>query len=228
MQPYFFPYIGYFQLINAVDKFIIYDDVNYIRRGWVNRNKILINTKANYINVILNNSSQNKLINEITINANFDKTIKTIEQNYKKAPCFNEIFPLLKKIFSISEDSPILISTFNYIGIKTISEYIGIKTIFEISSINYPETRELDRTNRILEICKINKATDYINAIGGNQLYAKQDFKRENINLNFIEPVFSEYNQFNNSFIPWLSIIDVLMFNPISVVSSLLKNYKLS
>ena len=101
MQPYFFPYIGYFQLINAVDKFIIYDDVNYIKKGWINRNNILVNNSPNLIQVPLIAASQNRLIKDILVvdeNNWKDKLLKTIYFNYKKAPFFDQIFSLLEEV----------------------------------------------------------------------------------------------------------------------------------
>lgn len=104
MQPYFFPYIGYFQLIHAVDKFIILDDVNYINRGWINRNKIIINGEAKWFTLSLDKASQNKLIKEINISSKdvfHEKLLKTLKIFYGKAPYFNQVYDLLNKLFKI-------------------------------------------------------------------------------------------------------------------------------
>lgn len=99
MQPYIFPYIGYFQLVSVVDKFVFYDDVNFINRGWINRNRILINSSANYFTVSLNKASQNMLINEVQVLNGSLSLVKTMEMAYKRAPYFNEIMPLIHQIF---------------------------------------------------------------------------------------------------------------------------------
>ena len=99
MQPYFFPYLGYWQLMNIVDKFVIYDDVNYIKRGWINRNRILVEGKPFYIHVPVMKASQNKIINEMEVFVDSSlrkKELKTIELAYKKAPFFDSVYPLIK------------------------------------------------------------------------------------------------------------------------------------
>lgn len=224
MQPYFFPYIGYFQLINAVDKFVFYDDVNFIKKGWINRNRILINGQANYFTVHLNGASQNRLINEIKFIDNRKKLITSIQMAYKRAPYFQEIYPLIKNVLSFQTKN---ISQLAIYSIKTICEYLGIKTIFEISSLNYTATKGLERTERLKKICKINNASDYINPIGGMKLYRKEDFEFSNIHLSFLKPNLMEYKQFQNNFISGLSIIDVLMFNPLENLLLQLDNYEL-
>ena len=137
MQPYFLPYIGYFQLINAVDKFVIYDDVNFINRGWINRNNILINSKKSYINVPLKEASQNKLINEIFISTDINwqrKMIRTIELAYKKAPFFLEVFSAFKKILESKNET---ISQLNANLIIAVCQYLSIDTLIQLSSSIY-------------------------------------------------------------------------------------------
>ena len=103
MQPYFMPYIGYWQLLASVDIYVIYDDVNYIKKGWINRNNILVNNDKQLFTISLNGASQNKLINEITIADDFTKLRKTITMAYHKAPYYNNIMNLLDDIFEISK-----------------------------------------------------------------------------------------------------------------------------
>lgn len=225
MQPYFFPYIGYFQLIQAVDIFVFYDDVYFIKGGWINRNKILINKEPKYINAQLIKSSSFKKINEIHVQNKFKKLLKTIEQNYKKAPNFNEIYSLINDI--LNQEKNETISNLNIRIIKNILTYLNIKTKIEISSLHYADTLGLGRTQRILEICKRNKAKDYINAAGGKILYTKEEFLKNGLNLFFLEPQTPPYKQFNNEFKPNLSIIDVLMFNSKDTVKKMLNNYQL-
>ena len=226
MQPYFFPYIGYYQLMNAVDKFVILDDVNYINRGWINRNRILINGEPKLISMPLKDASQNKLINEIEI-ANDqkwrEKLLKTLQYNYKKAPFFHDVVLLVEKIILNKEQN---LSTFIFTSIIAINKYLEIKTFIEPSSAKY-NTKHLKAEQKILNICFQENATTYINPIGGTDLYSKQLFKDHNIELFFIKTKEVTYNQNGNIFIPWLSIIDVMMFNSVEDVTKMLNNYGL-
>jgi hypothetical protein len=228
MQPYFFPYIGYFQMINAVDKFVFYDDVNYIKRGWINRNKILVNGKDALITVPLIKASQNKLINEIDLS--FDdrqknKMLSTIELAYKKAPFFNQVIGVIEKSVNSNKTT---IGDYAANTVITMCNYLMIDTEFDFSSKLTPESKGMDKADRLIYITKNLGANQYINAIGGQELYNKDYFANNDLDLKFIKPLGVDYPQFNASFIPWLSIIDVLMFNSPSKVRQLLSLYKLS
>lgn len=227
MQPYFLPYIGYFQMIKAVDAFVFYDDVNYINRGWINRNRILINGQPKYFNVPLIKASQNKLINEIQVNKDskdYSNLLKTIEMAYKRAPYFEQVYQVLENLLNKDYNT---VDEITIKSIKEISNYLEIPTKFLISSIDFPKTRGMDKAKRLKAICKKTNSTNYINAIGGQDLYSKEDFAKENINLKFIKSLPIEYKQFDNEFVPWLSIIDVLMFNSQREVNKMLDNFKL-
>ena len=226
MQPYFFPYIGYFQLIAAVDKFIIYDDVSFINRGWINRNNILINGKAGLINVPLIGASQNKRIKDIvpvTENKWRHLLLKTIEQNYKKTPQFNAVYPMLQQVFNANTGT---ISEFNYLGIKHVCEYLGINTSIIPSSEIYANS-ELKGQYRIMDICKKENAQHYINPKGGMELYDREVFTREGISLSFIKSELPSYMQFTLDFTPALSIIDVLMFCGVEDIKFQLNRFRL-
>jgi hypothetical protein len=228
MQPYLFPYIGYYQLINAVDKFVIYDDVNFIKQGWINRNHVLVNGKPYLYTVPLENQSSFSKINETFINQKFypvwkKKFLKTIEQNYNKAPFFREVFPIVKNVFDIDTNN---LSVLAVNSLKIVSNYIGITTIFEDTSTVY-QNQNLSSQNRVLDICKKENASVYINPIGGLELYSEKHFSENNIRLNFIKSTMINYNQFNTEFVPNLSIIDVLMFNDVSTINEFLTNYEL-
>ena len=223
MQPYFFPYIGYWQLINSVDIFIIYDDVNFIKRGYINRNNILINNVKHLFTLALIKSSQNKKINEILIGENNKKILRTIEQSYLKAPFFHDIFPIIEDIFSNKEKD---LSKFLGNSLQIFSKYLDINTKFEYSSM-IENDKSLQAQDRLIEMSKILNATDYINAIGGEQLYDKNAFSDAGINLSFIQTELINYKQFNNKFIPNLSIIDVMMFNSKEDIKEMLKKYTL-
>jgi len=226
MQPYIFPYIGYFQLINAVDKFVIYDDVNFINKGWINRNRILNNGKDSLFTIPLKEASQNKLINEIDINwdsAWKSKFIKTLEQCYKKAPFYTEILPIIEQTLSVDNEPVSKVIEYN---LKLICNYLNIKTEIVSSSAIYQNTY-LKAQERILDICLQEKVSQYINPIGGLELYDKKFFEAKGLRLNFIKSNSIEYPQFKNEFVPWLSMIDVLMFNSKEKIKEFLDNYEL-
>jgi hypothetical protein len=226
MQPYFFPYIGYFQLVKAVEKFIFYDDVNFIKQGWINRNRILINGIEKYITLSLCKASPNKLIHEIEIQPGNEKLLKTIEQAYSKAPYFNDVMPLIQDVFCMMPEIK-KISEIAAQSVKKISEYLGLKTVFETSSQTYCNTRSVGRADRLIAICKENGYSTYINPAGGQDLYKKDYFSERGVTLYFINSRISTYKQFKHDFIPGLSIIDVLMFNSIETVHSMLNDYTL-
>ena len=226
MQPYFMPYIGYWQLLNAVDTYVIYDDVNYINRGWINRNRILIDGKPAYFNIPMLKASQNKLINEIEVNHDrklLEKNLKTVEMAYKKAPYFKEVFPLVDVIMNSKEKD---LSAFITNSLKVICHYLKIETEFLISS-KLKKNNDLKGQDKILEICSILQATEYYNAIGGQELYSYDRFSEKGIQLKFLKPNPIEYIQFKNKFQPNLSILDVMMFNSVTEIKELLREYTL-
>lgn len=226
MQPYLFPYIGYWQAINAVDEYVLLDDVNFIMRGYINRNSILLNKKAHLFTIPLEKPSQNKLINEIKLNfSDKDKEtfLKTIVMAYKKAPYFNDVYPIIEKIIKNSEND---LTQYIKFSIETIKNYLNTDTLIKLSS-DIEKDNSLHAQDRIIAINKALEATAYINAIGGQELYDKTEFKKENIELKFIKMNDIEYKQFNNEFVPNLSIIDVMMFNSPEDIKIALNNYEL-
>lgn len=223
MQPYFLPYIGYWQLINAVNLFVIFDDVSFINKSFINHNNILINCKKQQFTLELIKASQNKIINTIMIGNNQEKLLKTIKMAYQKAPYFINIFPIIEKILLQEEKN---LSKFIGFSLEEISTYLGMDTQFIYSS-DVNKNNDLKAQNKIIEICKKLKATNYINPIGGQELYNKKVFEYENITLNFLKTDFIEYKQFKNEFIPYLSIIDILMFNSIDKIKNMLEKYTL-
>ena len=223
MQPYFFPYIGYWQLIRAVDTFVIYDDVNFIKQGFINKNFLLGNGIKQRITLEVVGASSNKLINQVGVGNNISKIIKTIQQNYRKAPHFESVFPYIEEILRQDENN---LAYYNGYSIQLISNLLGINTnIIYSSKLNKDTT--LSGISKVLNINKVLNSRNYFNAIGGFELYDKEVFKRNNIKLNFIRTLPSVYKQFNNEFIPNLSIIDVLMFNSIDKTNKMLNNFEL-
>lgn len=224
MQPYLFPYIGYFSLIKAVDKYVVYDDVNYIKKGWINRNNILVNGKSNLFSISLLQASQNKLINEIEIGYDFNSFLKMIHHSYSKAPFFAEAFSVIENIVGYEDKN---LASFITNSLVKISEYLKIDTEFIVSS-KIEKENDLRGQEKILHICKILGATDYYNAIGGQELYSKEKFCEEGINLHFLKSNTAEYKQFDNEFVPNLSILDVMMFNSSEEINGMLDNFELT
>jgi hypothetical protein len=223
MQPYFFPYIGYWQLMNIVDTFVIYDDVTFIKQGYINRNNILSKDKVQLITLELNGASSNKLINEIDIGKNSKKILKTISQNYSKAPYFKVVYPMLEEILLQPK-----VKLSQYIGnsLITVAKYLEMDTKFLYSS-DIDKKNSLKAQDKVIEINKQVGATTYINAIGGKELYVKEDFLENNIELQFLKTDDFMYKQFEGEFIPYLSIIDLMMFNSKEEVKTILHKYSL-
>lgn len=226
MQPYLFPYIGYIQLMSAVDHFVFLDDVAYINKGWINRNRILVNGKDQLFTVPLVGASQNRLINSIEI-AEDGKwrqgLLRTVEMAYKKSPYFEEVFPLLKSIVDSKES---FIGRYISGSFRLLNEFLGIQTKLSCSSDLQLESN-LKGEDRVIAICKHQGCTQYINPIGGTELYSREKFTANNMQLNFIRTEDIRYKQRNDEFVPWLSVIDVLMYNGRAGTKELLGKYSL-
>ncbi|KIL40612.1 WbqC-like protein [Gordoniibacillus kamchatkensis] len=221
MQPYLFPYIGYYQLIHASDIFVIYDDANYINRGWINRNYILIQGKKHLFTLNLVASSCFKKINEIEIGDNSSKLAKTIKYSYGKAPFFENIFPIVEDILFYKNKN---LADFISNSLKLVSEYLSIETKF-IRSSSLPYNQEAKGQYKVIDICKKLNANMYMNPIGGKHQSAA--FVKENLALTFLKPSIPHYVQFKNEFIPGLSMLDVLMFNSKEDIRNMLEQYTL-
>lgn len=223
MQPYFFPYIGYWQLINAVDVFVVYDNIQYTKKGWFNRNRILQNVMSKTFSVALTKDHAYKNVCERFISDEYKrkKLISIIKNSYNKAPFFNESVGIIEDIINYNNSN-----LFNYIynSIVNLCNYYDINTQIVISS-SLDIDHNLKGEEKVLEICKNLNCTSYINAIGGQKLYDKEKFKQQGIELSFIKTNPIEYKQFNNPFIENLSIIDVMMFNNKETVQKLLEQY---
>ena len=212
-QPYFFPYIGYFHLIESANKIVFYDDVNYIKGGWINRNRILINGSDYLFTIPVKKGSQNKLINEITpiIDKKFKcKFLTTIKTAYHKAPYYNQVNDLIQDVIHQEYDS---ISDMAINSITSVYDYLGKEIKWTKSSICSPFTKGMDKADRLIKITKDLGYHKYVNLIYGQKLYSKDYFLNSGVELYFIKSDIVSYRQFDNEFIPSLSIIDVLMFN---------------
>ena len=222
MQPYLFPYIGYWQLINAVDIFVILDDVNYINKGFINRNFLLINNQKFKFTLELKSASQNKLIKDINIGNNSEKILKTILFAYRKSPYFENAYDIVKESLEGINGSNLSDILFN--SISKVNSYLGIKTKLSRSSDIIPKNN-LKGQDKIIEICKNLNASSYLNNISGAKLYSSSDFKKNDIQLKFIKAKITRYKQFNNNFVPNLSFIDLAMFNDADQIKDMLLNY---
>lgn len=226
MQPYFLPYLGYFHLIHSVDRFVIFDDVNFIKRGWINRNQILVNGKAQLFSMPIKNASQNRHINEHEIAEDTGwrtNLLETIRRAYRRAPEFAKVFPLVESIIQREETN---LSAFIVSSLRMMAEFAEIKTCIVESSSAY-KNETLKAQGRIIDICKQENATIYVNPPGGRDLYRSDDFSERGIDLRFVQSQFKEYNQGDASFVAGLSIIDVLMWNPKDRVAAMAQEYDL-
>jgi len=216
MQPYFLPYIGYFQLIAAVDLFVVYDRIKYTKKGWINRNRMLVNGSDAMFSLPLKRDSDalDVIEREIAADFNPDKLCLQIGGAYRGAPCFGETFPLIERILRHRDPN---LFRFIHHSLTALCRHLGITTEIRISS-SIPIPAGLKNQDKVLAICKAVGASTYINSIGGTELYAPADFLQRGIELKFIRPKPFTYVQLDHAFVPWLSILDVLMFNPVDAV----------
>lgn len=226
MQPYLFPYIGYFQLIYAADLFLIYDDVAYIKQGYINRNSIYSSNGAVRFTVPVPGASSNKLISDLPFSGDVAKVLKTIEQSYSKAPYFEYVYPMIRKALEQEDRS---ISSVCQKSFEEIFSYLGVVKKFKrTSELTYD--RSATARDRLIALCHQFSADCYINASGGRKLYAKREFAEKGIDLKFIDTLPVEYSQGGADgaeFVPNLSIIDVLMNCSPEKVKCLLGRYEL-
>lgn len=228
MQPYFFPYIGYFQLIHAVEKFIVYDNIKFSKRGWFHRNRILVNKLEKMISLSLRKDSDYLDVRERYLADNkgeqLARVLRIIKQSYAKAPFFYEVYPLIEEVLTFSENN---LFSFVYNSIIKVKNYLDIDTEMIISSTIPINHRELKGQAKVIELVRHFNSEEYINAIGGRSLYSAEEFGKNGIMIKFINSDPIVYQQFSNEFVPGLSIIDVMMFNSPLVIRGFLDMYKL-
>jgi len=226
MQPYFFPYIGYFQLMASVDLFIVYDNIKYTKKGWINRNRMLKDGKDIVFSLPLKGDSDALDIRDRELAADFnrDKLLNQFKAAYRPAPYFAQTFPLVEEIVRYEDRN--LFRFLHHSIIKT-CEHLSITTEIRISS-NTAIDHGLKNQDKVFALCQATAARAYINAIGGMDLYSRETFLEKGIELKFIRSKPFEYSQLGNKFVPWLSIIDVMMFNPRDRIHTCLStNYEL-
>ncbi len=227
MQPYFLPYLGYFSLIDACDEFIVFDTPQYIRHGWIERNRILkLNGEPNYIKVALNKSKQKDSIKSITINNNVNwkkKIFAQLTHYKKKAPNYNKVIELLQQILKNPYTS---ITELNVEALREICVFLNIKTPIKIWSEMNMEIEQVNTPDEwALNICKAYNANSYINAIGGKGFFDVTKYLNANVDIKFLDFEPTTYKQFENEFVPFLSIIDVLMFNDIYKTKTMINSF---
>lgn len=222
MQPYFLPYIGYFQLISAVDLFIVYDNIKFTKKGWINRNRLLLNGQDSTFTLPIKNGSDSLDVRDRELATEFNRSrlLNQIKGAYTKAPYFNSTFPLLERIVGNDENN-----LFRFIenSIREICEHLAIKARIKKSS-EFSIDHTLKGQEKVLALCKNAHSDTYINAIGGIDLYSKEAFQSHGVKLKFIRSKPFEYKQFDHAFVPWLSIVDVMMFNSIETIQEALEN----
>jgi hypothetical protein len=227
MQPYFLPYLGYFQLINLVDEFVVYDNIKFTKGGWFHRNRILENSTPKYLTLPLKKDSDYLDVNYRFLAEDFEmhkkKILARIQHSYQKAPYYDKVFPVIEEILCYNSNN---LFEFTFNSIKTICEVLNIKSNIRISS-NINIDSSLKSEKRVIAICKELGARHYINPEGGIQLYKKETFDEHNITLNFLKFKPTIYQQNISDFQSHLSIIDVLMFNSLEEVNLFLsKDYE--
>lgn len=223
MQPYFFPYIGYYQLAYEAEKFAFLDDVNFIKKGYINRNAILLQGQRHEFSVPVAKISQNRHINDHYYTGDFAQFLSLIEQAYKKAPFFADIFPIVQSVVLDSDQN---VARKNANSIASVFSYLEIERDFIFSS-DVSLDAEYKGQDRILALCQKLGVTRYRNAIGGQALYDAQSFAEKSIDLKFIETKIQHYQQTSADFVPYLSMIDVLMHCEKQIISDHLTNYAL-
>jgi hypothetical protein len=227
MQPYFFSYIGYWQLINTVDKFVIYDNIQFTKKSWIRRNRILLNGKDKLFTLPIKKDSDYLDVSERYLSETFpkkrEKLLNQIKMAYKKAPQFSTVFPIIEECINYNNDN---LFEYIYHSIVKVLEYLDIDTEIIISS-SIDIDHSLQNKYRVIETCKVLGGDTYINPIGGMELYDKEEFSQNGIELKFLQTDNFKYKQYDNSFVPNLSIIDVMMFNSIEEVKKMLEKYEL-
>lgn len=224
MQPYFFPYIGYFQLINAVDVFVIYDSIEFSKKGWINRNRILVNNKDYVFTLPLKKDSDFLNVDERFLSDNWNsdkiKLLNKIKEAYRKAPFYNDVIVILEDALNYEDKN-----LFGFIknSLIKVLDYLEIKTkIIQSSEVNFDNS--LKNQDKVIAICNALKAKSYINPIGGLELYDKEVFKASGIELQFLKANPITYQQYENEIVMFLSIIDVMMFNSVGDIKKFITN----
>jgi hypothetical protein len=226
MQPYFFPYLGYFQLMRAVDVFVIYDDVQYMKGGWINRNRILSNGRPSWFTLPVQRDSLSLQINcrHYLPSLWTNKLKQQLHLSYARAPEYGQVYPLVCGLLDFADSN---VAVFNTNLLTTLASKLCISCKFVVSSA-LAKAANLKGQDRVIDLCQRIGATQYVNPISGSSLYDSHAFARAGLDLVFLRPGLPEYLQFGAAHVPYLSIIDVLMFNSTRRTSEMLGGYQLA
>jgi hypothetical protein len=212
MQPYFFPYQGYFQLIAAVDRFVIYDDVAFIKNGWINRNRILTMSGAQYVTVPLAGASSFRAIRETQCAAPSawrDKLLRTLTQVYARAPEREAGLEIARRVLQAADGGSVRDLAVS--SLQEICAYAELPISWQDSSTVYGNAA-LSGVDRVIDICQREKATTYINLPGGRTLYDPALFESKHLQLRFVTPMLEPYPQSRSQeFVAGLSVLDLVM-----------------
>lgn len=226
MQPYLFPYIGYFHLMDAADVFVVYDDVQYSKGGWINRNQILVDGSAKWLTMPVEKKPLGTTIHEMDYvhhGSPIDTIANKIRGAYAKAPYYKAVAPFL---FELIDQETTNVARFNETILRGVAGALGVKCQI-IRASEVPEGQGLRGQDRVLDICRRLEPRTYVNAIGGVELYENEVFEEKGMDLRFILSDSIRYDQFHDPFVPNLSIIDVLMFNGFEGTEAFVGRYKL-
>jgi hypothetical protein len=223
MQPYFVPYIGYYQLIRFVDLFVVYDNIEYTKKGWFARNRILKNGEAELIGLTIAKGPDNAHVVDRYLADTFHSKDKIklknkIQEQYRKAPFFNETMPVINDILACDANN---LFEFIFNSLKITTGHLGITTPM-VRSSEIAIDHSLRSENKVLAICEALGAKQYVNPIGGVDLYSRERFQQKDIELSFLKANNIEYSQAGDPFIPFLSIIDVMMYNSLDKITDYL------
>ena len=227
MQPYFLPYIGYWQMMQAADEFIVYDDVQFSKGGWINRNRMLLDGDAHTFSLPLRKGNLADKINARFLTDSWAEARTALQSKfshgYSKAPLYSQVMPIVERVLAADH---VNLADFLTASLREVQSYLGITTPL-LRSSGLTAGQGLRASERVLAICKARGARTYINAPGGRELYDKGEFRAHGIDLKFIDTGDITYRQFNEPFVPSLSILDVMMFNDPAVISDMLGRYTL-
>jgi hypothetical protein len=222
MQPYFLPYLGYYQLIENCDVFVLYDNIEYSKRGWINRNRMLFNGAPRTFTLPLAHSSDHLDIADKQIAAEFnpDKLFSLFRQAYRRAPHWESVNGTVVDVLRFPNRN-----LFDFLknALELTTSAMGVDTPV-ISSSGVDIHPRLHGQDRVLATCQALGATEYVNPIGGLELYDGNAFRQQGIELRFLRSGLSPYRQFNNTFVDSLSVVDAMMFLDADELSLRLKD----
>lgn len=228
MQPYLFPYLGYFQLLHAADEFLYYDDVAYIKQGWVNRNRVLMNGRETLFVAPVHDVSSFRAIQETTLALQYpkwrDKFLKTLQQGYARAHNAVTGLELVRSVFAPSHQT---IADLAIASVEAVANYAGLSVRRRRSSLVTPKS-DCSGAERVISICRELEATHYVNSPGGRGLYDRDVFAASGVCLEFLSPALAPYRQLSTAFVPGLSIIDVVMNCSLDELRAAVGQYALS